>query len=150
MKRVLRPAFVVTSVLAGCSPHHGPDSPRLERIQPEPTGNAATAGASSQDHQHPRDAQQRMIFRKSDATCYVEAAKAVPPPTDLMSGERWTERQPVACPNEFADPAFAALREGEYWLQDSATAVCSIGQSFGNPPPPATPAPCPSIWRPLR
>lgn len=143
MKQMLRPAFVATGLaLSGCPqppltnpPHPGTTTAASE----EPDAAVAPpkkAGA------HPRDAQNHLIFRRSAGTCYVQVEKAGPPPKDLMSGERWVEDKDVACPKEFDDPAFAAIGDGMYWIQDEATGECSQAQNFGNPPPPPKVVPC--------
>jgi hypothetical protein len=74
----------------------------------------------------------------------VQAPKAEPPPKDLMSGETWVEDKDVACPAEFNDPAFAAIADGSYWIQDDA-GTCSQAQAFGNPPPPPVVVKCPPV-----
>jgi hypothetical protein len=150
MPRALRPAFVATSVLvlASCTPTRtmNPPGPHTEPVASgEPAKVDAAAEAKPKKFGvHPRDADNRLIFRKSGGTCYVNAPKSTPPPKDLMSGETWTEDKTVACPPEFNDPAFAAIPDGSYWLQDE-TGACSQQQAFGNPPPPPVTAPCPPV-----
>ena len=98
---------------------------------------------------HPVDADGHNIYRKSGGTCYVQVDNPEPPPKDLMSGERWVIDKPLACPKEFDEPAFGAIGDGMYWLQDPATGECSQARSFGNPPPPPTKVACPpSLKRP--
>ena len=127
----------------------GCTSPRTSNPPPATTETAPTTAASTAEPvkktagAHPRDAENRLIFHKADGTCYVEATPAGPAPKDLMSGERWVENKPVACPSEFNDPAFAAIGEGYFWVKDEAKGTCAQQAVFGNPPPPAKEVPCP-------
>lgn len=147
--RVLRPAFVATGVvaLANCTPppHTNPPPPPATGEPPVASASASAEAAAPKKKLgvHPRDSENRLIFRKSGGTCYVQAPNPAPPPKDLMSGERWVIDKDVTCPKEFSDPAFAAIADGHYWIQDEATGACSQAASFGNPPPPPVAAPCP-------
>ena len=145
MKRMLRPAFVATGVaLTSCTPSPSTNPPHPVAPVASEAPDAAVAPPKSAGA-HPRDAQGHLIFRKSGGTCYVQLEKAGPPPKDLMSGERWVEDKDVACPKEFDDPAFAAIPDGVYWVQDEKSGECSQAQNFGNPPPPPKVVPCPPI-----
>jgi len=157
MKRFLRPAFVVTGWIAavGCTeppttpPPDGNNTDQTTRNPPgprdttTPTTTATTAGTPKKLGVHPRDAENRLIQRKKEATCYVQVDKKGPPPKDLMSGERWVEDKVVPCPKEYDEPAFAAIPPGNIWVQDAQTGECSHEPLYGNPPPPATKAECP-------
>jgi hypothetical protein len=144
--RAVRPAFVATTVitLASCTPER--------HVNPPPPPNPPAASAAPVAEQappkkngvHPRDEAGHLVFRRANGTCYVQVDKAGPPPKDLMSGERWVEDKDVACPKEFSDPAFAAIPDGKYWVQDEK-GECAQAASFGNPPPPPVATPCPPI-----
>jgi hypothetical protein len=147
LKGILRPAFVATSVvtLASCTPRPLTNPPPPPRPAAEGESEEAIAAKKKKLGVHPSDAEGRLVFRKSNGTCYVQVQKSEPPPKDLMPGEKWVDDKVVTCPKEFDDPAFAAISDGYYWLRDEATGACSQAASYGNPPPPPVAAPCPPI-----
>ena len=147
MKRLLRPAFVVTAIATvGCGAvrTNNPPDPIVTRNPPDPGLSPEEKAAFREKHGiHPLDADLRLIFRKADGSCYVQVDKSEPPPRDLMSGERWVEDRALPCPAEFAEPEFAAIGDQEYWRLDRTTNECSVAQAFGNPPLPPVPRDCP-------
>ena len=138
---------------ASCASTPSPDSPTTSETSsasqsptttstPEASGNAEAPKGKRKHGVHPTDAEGHLVYRKSAGTCYVQAPKK-DPPKDLMPGERWVEDQTIPCPKEFDEPAFAAIADGWFWMQDEATGECMQQRSFGDPPPPATKVACP-------
>jgi hypothetical protein len=140
MKRLLRPAFVVTAIVStiGCE-SGGPRNP------PPVTPEEKTAFRAKHGI-HPRDADLHMIFIRGAGDCYVQVDKDEPPPKDMMSGEKWVEDKSVPCPPEFDEPEFAAIGDQQYWILDRSN-ECSVGQAYGNPPPAPVDRPCPPSIR---
>lgn len=135
--RLVRPAFVLTAAaLSACS------DPAAETKPKPKTPELSTASPKPKAGVHPEDGEGHLVFKRPSGECYVQVPKERPPPADLMSGERWVEDKVVACPKEFDEPAFAAIEDGRYWLQDK-TGKCSQGYAYGNPPPPPAEVPCP-------
>jgi len=146
MKRLARPAFVITIAMVGCSEQRGPMNP--PDVEPSAQTPEELAARRKKFGVHPVDADGHNIYRKSGGTCYVQVDNPEPPPKDLMSGERWVIDKEVPCPIDFDEPEFAAIGDGMYWLQDEA-GECSQARNFGNPPPPPTKVACPpSLKRP--
>ncbi|NUP10958.1 MAG: hypothetical protein HOW73_33345 [Polyangiaceae bacterium] len=145
MKRLFRPAFVVTSCFAavGCN---SSSTPPNEPTSATPTGTETTATSAPTSevggNEPYRDAEGRVIQRKIDGTCYVQVEKKEPPPKDLMSGERWVDDKEVACPKELQNPG-EAPPDGYTWSQDKVNGDCYLTAMFGNPPPPPQKAECP-------
>jgi hypothetical protein len=139
MKRILRPAFIVTAAIAaGCTGMRTQNPPPADVKTPE-----EQAAFREKYGIHPRDADLHTIYRKSDGSCYVQVENDEPPPKDLMSGERWVKDKELPCPPEFDDPAFAAIGDQEYWILDRTTNECSVAQAYGNPPLPPVRRACP-------
>lgn len=139
MKRLLRPAFVVTTcaTIGACSDPKAPnDAPA------DSSGSPDAKPAYTLRSGHPVDADGDLVFFRGAGSCYVQKPKKEKAPDDLMSGERWVDDVDVPCPKEFDDPAFAAIGDGKYWIQNDA-GECSQAQMFGNPPPPPVVTPCP-------
>ena len=117
-RRRLTPAFIVTaSVASGCA-------------------GAVPLAELAERFPHrinPRDAQQRLIYKESDGSCYVELPFVEPPSSGGMS----PPQQPTACPEEMKDPAWDACIGAAILRNDAGDdCACEVG---GNPPPPTAP-----------
>lgn len=129
-------------------------TPSSSTVPPIVISSSSTAGATGAPSgsaspkkawRHPTDADGHLVMHKPDGRCYVQVPKSTPPPKDLISGERWVEDKIVSCPAEYVDPAFAAIGEGMYWIQDPSTGECSQARTFGEPPVPPTKTKCPAV-----
>jgi len=130
--RKMRPAFLITGSLLWSAACAQPTTPKND----VPPGAARDLPL--------KDARGHSIFRQGGGGCYVQVPRKGDPPADFMSGEKWVDDEAVECPEEFADPAFAAVPDGSI-LGQSIDGTCYIYQTYGNPPPPAVDAPCPAF-----
>lgn len=142
-----RPAFVVTScaLALGCASGGAATSSGDDPKQP---AGKPLAELTAEDLPI-RDAEKRLVYKKSSGECYVQVPKAGEPDPPLLSGERWVEDKIIDCPPAFEDPA-VSLADGHYLIHDATTGECISQPSYGNPPPPGNPTPCPAFVKPAK
>lgn len=148
--------FVVTMLGAlSCGtktgePTHNPPAPEpvlLPEPEPQPVpqpelapqGSVASDGARELNG---RDPQNRLIFKASDGSCYIQLPPPPPAPDAPPVSFRPMARETVDCPTSMQAAGWENCIGGRVLLPTDGAGEC-LCAVFGNPPPPPRRVACP-------